>query len=241
MWVGGYYHYVFICNRQIFLTEELNKHDVQEDQRSSYTIVYRSSFACCAVERHVCWCCIHHHTYPVVSYVVSILYENRITVTSSIYAGSRWKIKINKLGPCMAIASCDEEGGREEQSLPTFDLQWHVSSVVHGYKYQCLFAPLHFCPGAFNWNVSKFFSELKLVTDNLSLHSKQTGRSGIMVCDLCQTSQAQCAGRPCHHVGTECHYEDTTRGYNMRARHDGTTCVHKMHAQKLWAWARAKN
>ena len=29
---------------------------------------------------------------------------------------------------------CDEEAGREEQSSPTFDLQWRVSSVVHGYN-----------------------------------------------------------------------------------------------------------
>ena len=28
----------------------------------------------------------------------------------------------------------DEEAGREEQSSLTFDLQWRVSSVVHGYK-----------------------------------------------------------------------------------------------------------
>ena len=29
---------------------------------------------------------------------------------------------------------CNEEAEREEQSSPTFGLQWHVSSVVHGYK-----------------------------------------------------------------------------------------------------------
>ena len=29
---------------------------------------------------------------------------------------------------------CDEEAGWEGQSSPTFDLQWCVSSVVHGYK-----------------------------------------------------------------------------------------------------------
>ena len=32
------------------------------------------------------------------------------------------------------LMRCDEETGREEQSLLTFDFQWHVSSVVHGYN-----------------------------------------------------------------------------------------------------------
>ena len=34
----------------------------------------------------------------------------------------------------LSISYCDEEAGREEQSSPTFDLWWCVSSVVYGYK-----------------------------------------------------------------------------------------------------------
>ena len=57
---------------------------------------------------------------------------------------------------------------REEGAiLTTFDLQWHVSWVVHGYKWQCLFALLHYRPDDDSWNVGKLLSELKLVTDNL--------------------------------------------------------------------------
>ena len=40
--------------------------------------------AVCAIERHVCWRCVHHYTYPVHSYVVSILYENKINGDNSI-------------------------------------------------------------------------------------------------------------------------------------------------------------
>ena len=41
----------------------------------------------------------------------------------------RWKTRSTWL-----LDHCDEEAGREEQSSPTFDLQWHVSSIVHGSK-----------------------------------------------------------------------------------------------------------
>ena len=55
----------------------------------------------------------------------------------------RWGLLLH---PCLLItvvqqpgtssppSNCDEEAGREEQSSLTFDLQWRVSSVVHGYK-----------------------------------------------------------------------------------------------------------
>jgi len=41
----------------------------------------------------------------------------------------RWRT-----GSPWLLDRCDEEAGREEQSSPTFDLQWRVSSVLHGYK-----------------------------------------------------------------------------------------------------------
>ena len=41
----------------------------------------------------------------------------------------RWRT-----GSPWLLNHCGEETGREEQSSPTFDLQWQVSSVVHGYK-----------------------------------------------------------------------------------------------------------
>ena len=44
------------------------------------------------------------------------------------------------------LLHCDEEAEREEQSSPTFDLQWHVSSVVYGYKWQRLFALFSLSP-----------------------------------------------------------------------------------------------
>ena len=39
-----------------------------------------------------------------------------------------------RTGSSRLLDHCDEEVGREEQSLPTFDLQRRVSSVVYGYK-----------------------------------------------------------------------------------------------------------
>ena len=44
------------------------------------------------------------------------------------------------------LLRCDEETGREEQSSPTFDLQWCVLSIVHGYKWQRLFALFSLSP-----------------------------------------------------------------------------------------------
>ena len=46
-----------------------------------------------------------------------------------------------------------------------------------------------------------------------------------MGCDLCQISQAQCAGTTCHHVGTECQHAGT------KCQHEGTICMHNMYAQ----------
>ena len=51
------------------------------------------------------------------------------------------------------------------QSSPTFDLQWRVSSVVHGYNrnvcsYFFTFALM--TTGAFSWNVGKLFFDLKV-------------------------------------------------------------------------------
>ena len=39
-----------------------------------------------------------------------------------------------RTGSPWLLDHCDEEAGREEQSSSTFDLQWNVSSVAHGYK-----------------------------------------------------------------------------------------------------------
>ena len=61
---------------------------------------------------------------------------------------------------------CDKEEGKEEQSSPTFNFQWRVSSVVHGY--QCLFTLRHFLP-------VKLLSKLKVVNDNLPLCLLQLG------------------------------------------------------------------
>ena len=81
----------------------------------------------------------------------------------------RWRTGSPWLMDC-----CDEEAGREEQSSPTFDLQWRISSVVHGYKIAMfVHTSLTFtlmATGAFSRNICKLFSELKLVTDNLSLY-----------------------------------------------------------------------
>ena len=45
------------------------------------------------------------------------------------------------------LLDCYDKGaGKEEQSSPTFDLQWH------GHKQQCLFTLLHFCPDD-NWSI----------------------------------------------------------------------------------------
>ena len=39
-----------------------------------------------------------------------------------------------KLWEFFFLCVCVMRGREEEQSSPTFDLQWHVSSVVRGYK-----------------------------------------------------------------------------------------------------------
>ena len=79
-----------------------------------------------------------------------------------------------RTGSSWLLDCCDEEAGREEQTSPTFDLQCHVSSVVHGFKI-AMFVHTSFTfalmtTGAFSGNICKLFSELKLVTDNLSLY-----------------------------------------------------------------------
>ena len=82
------------------------------------------------------------------------------------------------LPPCLLITAVQQQGtfreeagreeaGREEQSSPTFDLHWLVSSV--GSVCSHFFAFALMMTGAFSQNVSKFLSELKLVTD-LPLH-----------------------------------------------------------------------
>ena len=82
----------------------------------------------------------------------------------------RWRT-----GSPWLLDSCDEEVERAEQSSPTFNLQWRVSSVVHGYKKQCLFALLHFRPDD-NWsNQSKRHQVIfwaKLVPDNLFIYTE---------------------------------------------------------------------
>ena len=85
---------------------------------------------------------------------------------------SRWRTQWPPqvpLFPCSSIDKVIAKVHRREGGaiLTTFDLQWHVSWVVHGYKWQCLFALLHYRPDDDSWNVSKLLSELKLVTDNL--------------------------------------------------------------------------
>ena len=72
-----YYHYVYIHSRQLFLTDEFTN----MMSGGSTLIICRCRRvlldAACAIGRHVCWRCVHHYTYLVHSYVVSILYENR--------------------------------------------------------------------------------------------------------------------------------------------------------------------
>ena len=54
------------------------------------------------------------------------------------------------------------QAGREEQSLLTFDLQWRVSSVVHGSHF------FHFRPD-YSWNIqSKCQRVILMVTESLS-------------------------------------------------------------------------
>ena len=39
-----------------------------------------------------------------------------------------------RTGSDWLLDRCDEEVGSEEPSSLTFDLQWHVSSIVYGYE-----------------------------------------------------------------------------------------------------------
>ena len=70
----------------------------------------------------------------------------------------------------LVVDYCDEEAGREEQSSLTFDLQWHVPSIVHGSACSHFFTFTLTTTGALSRNVGKLFFELKLVTDYLPLH-----------------------------------------------------------------------
>ena len=81
--------------------------------------------------------------------------------SAPLWMSSEWRT-----GCPWLLDRCDEEAGREEQSSPTFDLQWRVSSVVHGNVCLHLFTFALMMIGALNHNVGKLFAELKLVTDN---------------------------------------------------------------------------
>ena len=93
MRVGGHYHYLFIHSRQTFPTEELNKRDVWRIS-THHMPLYIEGFFWMLCSRHVCWCCVHHYTYLVCSYVISKNNGHKFYLSKSMQAADE-KLTMN--------------------------------------------------------------------------------------------------------------------------------------------------
>ena len=61
-WAGITIMYLSIADR-FSVSQKNSTNLISGEQHSSYAVV-EGFFGCCAVERHICWHCVHHYTYP---------------------------------------------------------------------------------------------------------------------------------------------------------------------------------
>ena len=81
-----------------------------------------------------------------------------LNTTTCIFLSYYWDGELEV--PAWLLDHCDEETGREEQSLPMFDLQSAVSSVVHGYVHTSSLLPWWWLEHSVEMS-AKLFSKLK--------------------------------------------------------------------------------